>query len=59
MQEITASCSFFLAVKARCHKIPFKNSNIAGRNHFQIFGFAAGKAVEKSLNSKRIRSFPK
>jgi hypothetical protein len=49
----------FLTAKVRRHKIPFKCSNVAGYNHFQIFEFAAGKAVEESLSTMTDLLFPK
>ena len=59
MQEVTTSCSHFLPAGIRRHKIPFKGSNVASYDHFQIFEFASGKAVEESLNTATYLLFAK
>jgi hypothetical protein len=48
-QKIAAGCSYFLAVSVGSDKVPFERPNVAGCNHFQIFEFAVGIAIEESL----------
>ena len=59
LQEVTASGSHFLTAKVRRDKIPFKGSNVAGHNHFQIFEFTAWRAFEESLNTRTNLLFAK
>src|SRR5262249_31654500 len=48
-QKIAAGCSHFLAVGVSSDEVPFECPNVVGYNHFQIFEFAVGIAIEESL----------
>ena len=48
-QKIAAGGSYFLAVSVGSDEVTFERPNVADYNHFQIFEFAVGIAIEESL----------